>query len=448
MDSHDEEAPTATSMRIDEANDNDADDDNDDDKNTPPSLPNLPLELYPKIAACLDYVSDDLSNLCTSLEDRGPDTNGGGDGEIVDKILGGNEEYLRHIVASTTNTNFFTHVRGAQDDPSVAAKAKAKILQWMESNPSWRERCVPPTPAKPSPTSDPPSFCRFSIHHSDYDKLNLHEFQPGVVSFQGYVGTQFTGALPREGDMLYVVGGVRVSGWTLDRVNDTVSDVDVSVSPTWILEFIFVRDANFIFSNPPAAIEFGLEPVLRHMIDNEIVGVRDRYNQSELKTKNDGGVALLYHAVSCSPDISCFRYLMSLPDIHSLVWSPDGHSHLIHWCAFSSASFSLDALEMALQHPQIPGVNDDVDKVADTPLYLLCRRREMSIGMRLKKLEMLLAYGAADPPVGGKACLFDDLIGFLRRVCSEQEQNKPEFKQMVNLLQGAGTRTSLATSIL
>ena len=307
MDSHDEEAPTATSMRIDEANDDDADDDNDDDENTPPSLPNLPLELYPKIAACLDYVSDDLSNLCTSLEDRGPDTNGGGDGEIVDKILGGNEEYLRHIVASTTNTNFFTHVRGAQDDPSVAAKAKAKILQWMESNPSWRERCVPPTPASRS-------FCRFSIHHSDYDKLNLHEFQPGVVSFQGYVGTQFTGTLPREGDLLYIVGGVRASGWTLDRVNDTVSDVDVSVSPTWILEFIFVRDANFIFSNPPAAIEFGLEPVLKHMIDNDIVGIGDRYNQSELKTKNDGGVTLLYHAVSCSPDISCFRYLMSLPD--------------------------------------------------------------------------------------------------------------------------------------
>ena len=72
----------------------------------------------------------------------------------------------------------------------------------------------------------------------------------------------------------------------------------------------------------------------------------------------------------------------------------------------------------------------------------------MPIGMRLKKLEILLAYGAADPPVGGRAFLFDDLIGFLRRVCSEQEQNKPEFKQMVNLLQGAGTRTSLATSIL
>ena len=431
MDSHGEEAPTAT--RIGEANDNDADD----DENTPPSLPNLPVELYPKIAACLDYVSDDLSNLCTSLEDRGPDTDGGGDGEIVDKILGGNEEYLRHMVASTTNTIFFRCARDARDDPSVAAKAK--ILQWMESNPNWTERCVPSTSASRS-------FCRFSIHHSDYDKLNLHEFQLGVVSFQGYVGTQFTGTLPREGDLLYIVGGVRVSGWTLEKVNETVSDVDISTSSTWRHEFVFVRDANFIFSNPPAAIEFGLEPVLKHMIGNDIIGIGDRYNQSELKTKNDGGVALLYHAVSYSPDISCFRYLMSLPDIHSVFWSPDGHSHVLHWCMLSSVRFSLDALEMALQHPQIPGIND-VIKVGYTPLCLLCMRREMPIDMRLKKLEILLAYGAADPPVGGRAFLFDDLIGTLRRVCSEQEQNKPEFKQMVNLLQGAGTRTRLVSAL-
>ena len=71
----------------------------------------------------------------------------------------------------------------------------------------------------------------------------------------------------------------------------------------------------------------------------------------------------------------------------------------------------------------------------------------MPIDMRLKKLEILLAYGAADPPVGGRAFLFDDLIGTLRRVCSEQEQNKPEFKQMVNLLQGAGTRTRLVSAL-
>ena len=442
MNDHDEAAPAAT--RIGEPNDDDADDDEEDD--IPPSLPNLPLELYPKIAACLDYVSDDLSNLCTSLEDRGSDTNGGGNGEIVDKILGGNEEYLRHIVASTNTGGWDAwdawDARGTPDYSSVA-KAKTKILQWMESNPNWTERCVPSTSDSASQ-----SFHHFSIHHSDYDKLNLHEFQPGVVSFQGYVGTEFSGNLPREGDLLYVVGNVRVSGWTLDWVNETISDVDVSVSPTWRHGFVFVRDANFIFSNPPAAIEFGLEPVLRHMITSGTVGTRDRYSAIRrdwiMVKKSVGGVPLLSFAVYRSPDISCFRYLMSLPDI-SCAFRGE-YDHLIHWCMISSASFSLGALEMALQHPQIPGVNDDVNKAGDTPLRLLCRRRDMPIVMRLKKLEMLLAYGA-DPLVGGRIFPYDRPIDNLRRVCSEaQEQNKPEFKRMVKLLQGAGARTSFKRS--
>ena len=57
----------------------------------------------------------------------------------------------------------------------------------------------------------------------------------------------------------------------------------------------------------------------------------------------------------------------------------------------------------------------------------------MPLSMRLKKLEMILAYGA-DPLVGESRPIEN-----LRRVCSKQEQDKPEFRQMVNLLQGAGT---------
>ena len=55
---------TPAAMQIDE------DHDEDDDSDSPPNLRNLPLELYPKIAGCLDYVSNDLSNLCTLLQDR------------------------------------------------------------------------------------------------------------------------------------------------------------------------------------------------------------------------------------------------------------------------------------------------------------------------------------------------------------------------------------------
>jgi hypothetical protein len=316
-----------------------------------------------------------------------------------------------------------------EDTPSVA-EAKAKILQWMESNLNWTERCVPSASDSASR-----SFHRFSIHHSDYEKLNLHEFQAGVVSFQGYVGTQYTGTLPREGDLLYAVGGLRVSGWTLYRVNDTVSNVDVSICPGWRDEFVFMRDVNFIFSNPPAAIEFGLEPVLKHMIDNDIVGVRNRYStkrRDRIMEKTNGGMPLLYHAVYGSPDVSCFRYLMSLPNIHCVIrGAVDEGGNLIHWCAFSFRYFSLGALEVVLRHAQAPEIND-LNSDGLTPLCLLCIITKMPIDMRLKKLEMLLAYGA--DPLAGKFLP----IEMLRKASSKQEQDKPEFKQMVNLLRKHG----------
>jgi hypothetical protein len=201
----------------------------------PPNLRDLPLDIYPKIAACLDYVSEDLPNLCTALQDRSPHTTG--NGEVVDKILGGNEDYLRHMLAST-------NVRASS---AAAASAKTKILQWMDSNPNWTERCN-------DPTRGSKSFCHFSIHHSDYDKLNLHEYHPGALSFQGYVGKEHIGSLPREGDLLYAVGGMRASGWTMDKVKEAVSDVDVTMSPGWKHHFVFLRDANFIFSHPLGAI--------------------------------------------------------------------------------------------------------------------------------------------------------------------------------------------------
>mmetsp|Transcript_23778 Transcript_23778/g.68325 ORF Transcript_23778/g.68325 Transcript_23778/m.68325 type:complete len:398 (+) Transcript_23778:395-1588(+) len=382
------------------------------DDDIPPNVQNVPLDIYPKIAACVDCVSDDLSNLCTSLQVRRPDANG--NGEIVDKILGGNEEYLRHIVASTDT----------RDAPSVA-KAKPKILQWMESNPNWTERCNPPTPS-------PQYFCRLAIPHSEVAKMNLHEFQPGVVSFQGYVGTKYTSDLPCEGDLLHSMSGVRVAGWTLEKVNGILSNVDVTMSPSWTHGFVFVRDANFIFSNPPAAIEFGLEPVLKHMIVNGMVEIGDRYSafrRNQLMERTNQGAQLLYHAVFGSPDISCFQYLMSLPDIHSTfrMWGTTNRGgNLIHWCATSLSNFSVDALEMALQHPRAPGINDR-NLHGNTALCLLCSRWEIPLGIRLKKLEMLLAYGA-DPLVGGALP-----IDILYQV-SEQEQDKPEFKQMVSLL--------------
>ena len=405
---------TPAAIQIDE----DHDEDSDSDSYSPPNLRNLPLELYPKIAACLDYVSSDLSNLCILLQDRAAGVEG--NGEIVDKILGGNEDYLRHIVASINTRSVLAVVN-----------AKAKILQWMGSNPNWTERCGDLLQASQS-------FCRFSIHHSNYDRLNLHQYQPGVISFQAYVGKEHTGDLPREGDLLHTFGGdmlMPAAGWTLDEINENISDVDTSRSPGWTHHFFFLKDANFIFSHPTAAIAFGLEPVLRHMLGSGVVNVRDRYSShrtSSAAVREDRGLPLLYHAVTWSPDISCFQYIISLQDIHS-TFHANG-VNLIHWCATSSKKFSLSALEMALRHPRAPGIHD-FDRYGNTALWSLCSMRGIPLKLRHKKINMFLAHNA-DPKIGDHLpidCLRQLFDKQIQNACSRQ---KRLYNEMADLLTG------------
>ena len=338
--------------------------------------------------------------------------------------MGGNEDYLRHIVASINTRSV-----------EAVVNAKAKILQWMGSNPNWTERCGDLAQASQS-------FCRFSIRHSNYDKLNLHQYQPGVISFQGYVGKEHTGELPQEGDLLHDIGkDLLAAEWTLDEINGIISEVELKRSPGWTHDFAFLKDANFIFGHPIVAIAFGLEPVLRHMLVSGIVNIRDRYSfdlNFSLAAMEDWGLPLLYHAVTWSPDISCFQYIISLQDIHS-TFHANG-VNLIHWCATSSKKFSLSALEMALRHSQAPGIND-FDRNGVTALWNLCGMRGIPLELRRKKLEILLAFNA-DPKIG------DPLpIDSLRQLFDKQIQNarsrkKRVYNEMVALLEGRSASTS------
>ena len=299
----------------------------------------------------------------------------------------------------------------------------------MDSNPNWIERCGDLAQASQS-------FCRFSIRHSNYDKLNLHQYQAGGISFQGYVGKDHTGELPREGDLLHSFGGGMLAAeWTLDEINGIISKVELNRSPGWTHYFAFLKDANFIFRHPIAAIAFGLEPVLRHMLVSGIVNIRDRYSfdlNFSLAAREDWGSPLLYHAVTWSPDISCFQYIMSLQDIHSTFRACG--VNLIHCCATSLKEFSPGALEMALRHPRAPGIND-FDRGGDTALWSLCGMRGISLELRRKKLEILLSFNA-DPKIG------DPLpIDSLRQLFDKQIQNarsrqKRLYNEMVDLLNG------------
>ena len=247
--------------------------------------------------------------------------------------------------------------------------------------------------------------------------------------------------------MLHSFGGVVLSGagWTLDEINENISNVDISRSPGWNHRFVFLKDANFIFCNPIVVITFGLEPVLRHMLRSGIVSISDRYSFVGTRgwwyprggtfprnRRDDRGLPLLYHTVTWSPDISCFQYLMTLRNIHSTFWA--NVDNLIDWCAMSSKEFSFDALEMALRHPPAPGIND-LHRDGDTALCILCSKRGIPLKLRHKKLELLLAHNA-DPQLGMPLP-----INRLRQLLHDQIQNATErqkllYNEMVDLLNG------------
>ena len=376
-----------------------------------PSIQNLPLELYPRISAFLDFVGDDLSNFCKSLEPNR---------EVVDKIMGGNEDYLKHLVASF-DTGTLPGTAKAIDRP----RESAKILRWMESNPDWTDKCK-----GSSKELAMESFCTFGICISDFDKLDLHEHQPGVVSFRGYVGTDHTGDLPREGDILYVFAGLRVSGWSLEQVNTTLGEMETHWSGKMKFPFVFLRDANFIFRSPPVAIAMGLCPVIRHLVDNQIIGVNDRYTRTLsmfLMEPKARGASLLCLAAKRSPNISCFDYLISLPDID--LGHRDDHlgGSALHWCVRSSESFSLTALKMVLEHPRVPDINE-MGGVGGSVLHLVCDRPQGQFEIRLAKLRLLLESGA-DPHVADVSP-----IKVLYRHATFSDQKTDEFKQMSTLL--------------
>jgi len=376
-----------------------------------PSMQTMPLELYPRIAGFLGFVSDDLSNFCKSIEPNW---------EVVDEILGGNENYLRHIAASF-DIGTLPGSAMAVDRP----RESAKILQWMQSNPNWTDKCK-----YSSKEAAMESFCTFGICISDFDKLNLHEHQPGVVSFQGYVGTEYTGDLPREGDILYVFAGLRVSGWSLDQVNTTLGEMETHWLGKMKFPFVFLRDANFIFRSPPVAVAMGLCPVIRHTISNGIIGVNDRYARTLsmfLLEEKARGASLLSLAVKTSPDISCFDYLISLPEID--LGSRDDHlgGSALHWCVRSSESFSLVALKMVLEHPRVPDINT-MSGLGGSVLHLVCDRPQGQFEIRLAKLRLLLEHGA-DPRIADESP-----IKVLYKHATSSDQTTPAFKQMTSLL--------------
>ena len=137
---------------------------------------------------------------------------------------------------------------------------------------------------------------------------------------------------------------------------------------------------------------------------------------------------LLHYSVSDSPDDSCLKYLLALPNIDPSVRFYS--RTILHSCSASSMNFTVSALETLLKHPRAPNVNA-VDERNMTPLHKLCMSQSQPYNIRIPKLKLLLDNGA-DPIIADVtgSMPIDSLYAF----ALERQRNDPEFEEMAGLI--------------
>ena len=137
--------------------------------------------------------------------------------------------------------------------------------------------------------------------------------------------------------------------------------------------------------------------VLKHMVSNNMFHVGSGFNVPPLSFEV-GGMTTLEMVAARRPDKSCFRYLLTLPDVgtNHFCMREDGRMEkLVHFCAVAysgSLLEDLEDLELLLNHP-----NTDVnarDGNGHAPLHLITGLN--SAEEVVSKAKLLISAGA-DP---------------------------------------------------
>ena len=375
-------------------------------------IPMLPHALYGEIASFLDlrlnefdddYIEGDMMNFCIAV---------GKEAANVIRLcyLYDNEDYLLSAIVHQDNRDQMKH--------------------WMDANPQWKVLCESATSLKMSKTitiskKNPPIF---SIVSSS-ETMAYAEYEDDSKTT---VKCRIDGAVDIR-TSYFTCGGYYADPETAEnRIRNDLKSKDVNLS---------YIDAYDLFSDPEAAVDFDLSPVLKNMIECGYLNVNDTLKlrllsiEMSLISKADrracrrGDLSaddllgielpLIAHTIRMMAD-SCFDYLMSLPDLQcdaefTCPWSKCKTNIIFHIISRAKAKLhpkiskdttkaeailselalfatkTPNRLEAILTHPNAPDVNAR-NHEGFTALQLICQRYRT---FNAETLQILLENGAA-----------------------------------------------------
>ena len=310
----------------------------------------------------------DLINICLVA---GPDVSA----TIRTTYLRNNDDYLYSCLSM---------------DQDRALARRDRILSWMEVNAAeWKTRCLG-------------SRLERNVVSVTLDATTARglKFSRGYCDGLSGIGTAAGGPTRpsririRRGDLLLSVNGVHVAGKSDEKIDSIINDEaakagDEGRDSDSVVVLRFEPAVSMIFSDPRRIISFGLEGVLKHMIDANLISANERI----------GSIPLLWYSITSAPDTSIIECLLSSKDIdcNARLSGDDGSMLPLHYCSGTlSLRKGMRYLELLAKHPSTdPNARCD----GDTPLHhlLSCVPHPGNEGDATISIIKLLLENGADP---------------------------------------------------
>ena len=294
----------------------------------PAEWSSLPIELLPRIATFLDIYGGDLLNYCVVV---GP----GVSSMVRRSVLHKNDDYLRYCtslmravillrrqrkaIGPTPTNGEHDATAGEVVIPSMSTTPKEKVLQWMEENTDWKDRCTGHICSGEDDREirlvrrDAVRFMKFKKSLGGliaFAGWAIEEWEANVLA--GNVLESGTGSLPKKGDILTAVDGFGVPrGASPEEVLLQLSKVrHESVDLALAFDTVslnFEHHPNMMFISPAPAVEMDLDVILRVMIEE-----KDMEAQLEAY-RSPADLPLTWVSLFYSPTSASLRYLLTRP---------------------------------------------------------------------------------------------------------------------------------------